>query len=373
MKIGYDIMRWFAGGVTLVAALSAAAVSPYISKVFDFCPAPGQFVNTLPEYEAGDSYSDMVLKAEEQLAGEARPGMVCLGAFGGYVVFGFDHPVANVEGEYDFQVYSNAMISSQHPRGGSCEPGTVWVSADANGNGLPDDPWYQLRGSEDDNPATIHSFRIVYHRPSSDHVAVADPANRAVTDMEYIRWTSDNATRSEGYICRNMFHGQNYWPEWIASDEFGFEGTLLPDNAVDLSGTGANWLLQAYGEGYVDNLPDAENPGFDIGRAVDVEGRPVKLAAIDFVKVQTAMLQNCGWLGETSTEVCGAEDLHPEAQPESGLTAVETDSFDGPCMIYTTDGVCVYSGAPPASYRDIGLRSGIYIIYGGERRKLITR
>ena len=28
--------------------LKAGAVSPYISKVYDFCPAPGQFVNVLP-------------------------------------------------------------------------------------------------------------------------------------------------------------------------------------------------------------------------------------------------------------------------------------------------------------------------------------
>ncbi|CUQ14422.1 Uncharacterised protein [Segatella copri] len=31
---------------------------------------------------------------------------------------------------------------------------------------------------------------------------------------------------------------------------------------------------------------------------------------IDFVRVYSAQNQMCGWLGETSTEVSGAEDLH---------------------------------------------------------------
>ena len=34
------------------------------------------------------------------------------------------------------------------------------------------------------------------------------------------------------------------------------------------------------------------------------------------MKVYNAVLQQCGWLGETSTEVCGAFDLHPDAEPE---------------------------------------------------------
>jgi hypothetical protein len=40
------------------------------------------------------------------------------------------------------------------------------------------------------------------------------------------------------------------------------------------------------------------------------------LKKIDFVKVYSAMLEDCGWLGEASTEVAGAIDLHPDAVPE---------------------------------------------------------
>jgi hypothetical protein len=36
----------------------------------------------------------------------------------------------------------------------------------------------------------------------------------------------------------------------------------------------------------------------------------VELAGIHFVKVYTGVNQYCGWLGETSTEIMGAEDFH---------------------------------------------------------------
>ena len=43
--------------------------SPYITRVYDYCPAPGQFVNEMPRYEEGDSYADMLQKAEECISG----------------------------------------------------------------------------------------------------------------------------------------------------------------------------------------------------------------------------------------------------------------------------------------------------------------
>ena len=86
---------------TGVLPLLSGAVSPFISKVYDYKPAPGQFINTMPAWSDGQSSQDVLDAAQEQLAGSATPGMICLGAFGGYVVFGFDHPLVNVRGEYE--------------------------------------------------------------------------------------------------------------------------------------------------------------------------------------------------------------------------------------------------------------------------------
>jgi hypothetical protein len=64
--------------------------------------------------------------------------------------------------------------------------------------------------------------------------------------------------------------------------------------------------------GYVDNLPNTDRNGcsFDIGWAVDSQRQPVNLSHVDFIRVYSGQLQQCGWIGETSTEITGAEDLH---------------------------------------------------------------
>lgn len=55
---------------TVVVTHEEVEYSPWISKVYDYCPAPGQFVNTMPEYEDGDTYADMVRKAGECISGK---------------------------------------------------------------------------------------------------------------------------------------------------------------------------------------------------------------------------------------------------------------------------------------------------------------
>jgi hypothetical protein len=48
---------------------------------------------------------------------------------------------------------------------------------------------------------------------------------------------------------------------------------------------------------------------FDISNAVDSLGNAVTLKSIRFIKIQTAVFQQAGWLNEVSTEVRGARDL----------------------------------------------------------------
>lgn len=287
--------------------LLSSALSPYISTVYEYAPAPGQFVNVSPEYEEGDTYSDILAKASEELCGDRAPGMVSLGSFGGYVIFGFDHPVVNVEDMDDFKIYGNALISSS-------EPGVVSVSVDTNGNGVPDDEWYDLQGSEHSSPATVRGLGITYRRPVPGHEPVLDPAHSFVTDAQYSAWSASDGTT--GFVVANNRHTQPYWPLWLDDDveTLSFTGTLLPPNGVDRNGKGTLYDFTVYDYGYADNKPNTDPEGFDIGNAVDLEGNPVRLTHADFIRVHTGTNQTCGWLGESSTEVCGAEDLHPEAQ-----------------------------------------------------------
>ena len=294
--------------------LVVSAQSPYISKVYEYMPAPGQFINELPEYEDGDTANELRLKAEECLANDERI-LVSLGGYGGYIVFGFDHMVPNVAGAYDFKILGNAFYANANPNpdapreGGSCEPGIVMVSYDTNGNGLPDDEWYELAGSEYNKRETIHNYSITYYRPDENKVPTPDMTYPYLNDTTYIRWDSNQGEK--GYMARNVYHSQPYYPQWISEDAITFNGTKLADNYIDESGTGTYYVQYAYGWGYVDNHPNNDaRSNFKIEWAVDNEGKSVSLPGVHFIKVYTGVNQYCGWLGETSTEVMGAQDLH---------------------------------------------------------------
>ena len=286
--------------------------SPYISKVYEYCPAPGQFVNEMPRYEDGDTYADILQKTEESISG-TNDIMITLGGYGGYVTFGFDHTVINVPGEYDFRIWGNCFYELLQPekKGGSAEPGIVMVSYDRNCNGIPDDEWYELAGSEYHSAATRHGYSITYRRPDPNRQITADEDN-SLDDIYYIPW-SDNIGNS-GFLAKNIFHNQEYYPKWVKSDSMSFNGSLLAPNAEDISGYGSYYVLYSYPWGYVDNHPNeyADLNSFDISRAVDSDGNPVSLPGVDFIRVYTGVNQYCGWLGETSTELSRAQDLHIE-------------------------------------------------------------
>lgn len=284
----------------------------YISKVFEFSPSVGQFTNVLPKYEVGDTQETMRQKAEDAIKGKNPMGMVSLGGFGGYIVFGFNHTIENKKGLRDFRVVGNAFWaagnpnSEASPRGGSSEPGIIMVSVDENKNGLPDDRWYEIAGSAHNE--ALKNYEITFYRPSPNKTPIKDENISYTSDIEYIRWT-DNQGNS-GYKKKNIYHSQNYFPEWLG-DKITFRGTLLPNNGVDESGTGSYWVLYSFGYGYVDNAPNNDDASaIDIDWAVDDAGNKVNLPEIDFVKVYNGMNQECGWLGETSTEIAGAYDLH---------------------------------------------------------------
>ncbi len=282
--------------------------SPYLTEVYEYHPAPGQFVNKMPRWRSGDTAADMASKVADAICGQTEE-LISLGAYGGYVVMGFDHTVVNAAGN-DFMIKGNSFYDDPESgvEAGSAEPGIVMVSIDANGNGLPDDPWYELAGSEYTSAATVHHYAIAYSRPDEGKTPVPD--GQYITDSQYIGW-SDSQGRS-GYVMKNTEHTQSYWPEWIDEPVLSFRGTLLAPNAADLSGTGLYFRLFAYAWGYADNHPNsrADLCSFDIDWAVDAYGMPVYLPGIDFIKVYTAVNQYCNWIGETSTEICGATDLN---------------------------------------------------------------
>ncbi|MDW8848532.1 cell surface protein [Flavobacterium sp. MMLR14_040] len=283
--------------------------SKYISNVFDFRPAIGQFTNEIPEYVSGNTETNLISTAKKSLVG-SNSTMVSLGGFGGYVVFGFDHTIPNRNGR-DFKILGNAFWGNEasEARSGSCEPGIILVAYDKNKNGKPDeDEWYEIAGSEYFKNTTIKNYSITYFKPEVNKAPVAgDEFWQA--DVEYIKW-QDNLGNS-GHKTQNSFHNQSYYPLWISDASYSLKGTKIENNFYNQSGAENEWLGKSLDFGYADNAPNNdEASNIDISWAVDKNGNYVKLPGIDFIKVYTAVNQEAGWLGEVSTEVAGAYDLY---------------------------------------------------------------
>lgn len=260
-----------------------------VTKVFEYLPSPGQFVNIMPAATTSETSESMRKNAEDALM---EGNMISLGGFGGYVVMGFDHTIINKEGN-DFVVLGNAYENN-------AEPGIIMVSYDGNNDGLPNDEWYEIQGSQHLKESTIKNYEITYYKPAKEPTNPNEP--------NYIRWT-DNKEKS-GYIAKNNFHTQTYFPLW-KSESLTFKGTLLAANIRDTSGDGSYWVSPAYEFGYADNWGNNdEKAQIDLDWAVDKDGKKVKLKGIDFVKVYTANNAQGGDIGEVSTEVSGFNDLN---------------------------------------------------------------
>lgn len=263
------------------------------NKVFEYTPAPGQFINELKTGGFDGSQTTpqaAVIYAENRLS---AGNWVSLGGFGGYIVVGFDHSIDNTD-NYDFAVVGNSFS-------GSSEPGIVWVMQDENGDGLPNDNWYELLGSDTESASTIKNYAVTYYRPSGEQMSV--------------QWT-DNQGNLGKIDYLKTFHNQDfYYPNWINENSYTLRGTRLAARNYDKSGNGSNWILPEYNWGYVDNFSSTDRTStnskanrFDISNAIDANGNLVELDFIDFVKVQTAVNSKSDWLGEMSTEVVGFFD-----------------------------------------------------------------
>jgi len=257
--------------------------SAFITTVFDYNYAPGQHALLAKPsdktYFTGDPAN--------------KDGWLYLGGFGGYVVAGFDHDVVNGD-SFDFEVYGL--------QGASPEPGVVYVMQDKNGDGLPNDTWYELIGNQFSN--SKRNYWVRYYK------AVKDSAN--------ITWKDSEGTHGELISGYGSNYSSKWWWPSTTDDSITFHGTRLPDSYDNNSSGGTQYWVVPHDRftwGYAKNLFGTDYDAtvgankFDITNAVDSVGKAVSLPNIRFIKIQTAVLQQAGWLNEVSTEVRGAKDL----------------------------------------------------------------
>jgi hypothetical protein len=263
--------------------------------VFGFMPGPGQFVDNADPYSRGIPASgygsglslgrgvvfnaaateSSVLNVVQQVVDAAGSEYIAsLGTFGGYLITGFDHSVARrQDGKAEISIRGNAFGAWE-------EPGVVWVSRDDNGNGQPDDTWYEIKGSAYGHPSTLQQYAVTYYRPTNMEIMAGIAKNNAGTTGGYGR----------------------FFPLMYNLEYYTLTGTLIKEGV---------------GTGGVDGYVDCVGPGrFKISDAIQLDGSPANLDYIDFVKVQNASYGQTENLGEWSCETGVAFDL---SLPDPGL------------------------------------------------------
>lgn len=279
----------------------------YVSTLFDYSPAPGQYINS----KAGS-----IIGANSILKGI---GAVNLGTWGGSIILGFDHTVLNHPNKKDIVVHEKSGLFEH--------PGIIWVMKDENGNGQPDDTWYEIPRSQFEKEDYVPEYSVTYTR--SDSLLAPGPWKRGEGDLVVIGRRRRTIYGIDSIPISNKRH---YFPEWIEADSYTLTGSLYHthnsrnseriedsndrdetfyypnpfDYSRNLRGTYIYYHLYEW-----DYSGDSENSRteFDISDAVDKNGNPVNLTGINFVKIQTGIFN--GWSGPLhfSTTVMGVADL----------------------------------------------------------------
>ena len=212
----------------------------------------------------------------------------------------------------DFTIYGNAFK-------GSAEPGIVSVMKDENGNGLPDDTWYELAGSQHYTGNYFACYKLTYFNTS------------ALYNGD-ILWAG--SAGDSGFVRHNEFHTQPYYPSFEYFPEINLDSMSFSGSRLYMPVSSESGVLKTpdilFGYADVHNInnppsgPGPDNPytpdcvegtggdAFDISWARDSTGRFMNHDGIDFIRIQTSVNAGAGPLGELSTDVAGVTDVSPD-------------------------------------------------------------
>jgi hypothetical protein len=289
-------------GLSFFLLLNLTVKAQYISEILEYQPAPGQLINTTAFGSP---------QAAESIIGNIN-GLVSLGACGGYIVVKMEEAVENDPQNpfgIDFTIFGNSMPNWS-------EAGAVEVMKDENNNGLADDQWYALAGSDYYFNSTQTDYQIQYFKPDEE--------------LSDILWVDEH--QDSGFVFVNSIHQHSYYPNQeyfpdINQSNQSYAGMKIKGQ-LDFSNPGYIRSFER-GFGFADNQPrgsapynipdnpyteDLENSGgdaFDISWAKNENGEAVYLDQIDFIRISTAMNNHGGSLGEISTEIAGIIDVIP--------------------------------------------------------------
>jgi len=313
------------GGLAALSVLAAQAWStPFATTILDYTPAPGQFINH-------PAFSDPMHALGAPIGGgTSAPNnieVVSLGGFGGSITLGFAQTIyddpRNPYG-LDAIVFGNAFWVGGDPTRRFAEGGIIEISRDVNGNGIPDDPWYVIRGPSLPTPPAAAAF--TQHWDNDPNTPIP-PANLAWYPDPIAYPHIPDGYSTSGYLLPAAFQSiPLVHPDGVTAlveVHYGYAdlspvlvlGDLTGNNIVDDPSMTPEQFYTRPDNPFLVGVDPGSGGGdaFDIAWAVNpVTGEPANLDGFDFIRISTGANSIFGIFGEISTEISGVAAVSPD-------------------------------------------------------------
>jgi hypothetical protein len=315
----------------LACALGAPALADFASTVIDYAPAPGQFINgqlTGEGLALNDPAAALGPPTGGSLASADNTGVVTLGGFGGSITLGFaqtvlDDPL-NPMG-LDAIVFGNAFYVAGNPARRWAEAGVIEIALDANNNGLADDPWYVLPGSDLPGPPPLARTTQTWDADPATPLPPAEPSWYPDPALyPGVGFTIDTAAYALPAPFTNLVLET---PPGTPAGAERYHGYADLSPTLPLGDTNADGIVEdpAADPSVFFTRPDspltlgidagsAGGDAFDIAWAIDPHtGLPARLPGFDFIRISTAVNAVNPLFGERSVEIDATADVRPDA------------------------------------------------------------
>jgi hypothetical protein len=214
-----------------------------------------------------------------------------LGAIGGYFV----------QSLTDKEAASGVVDGGGNAFGTWFEPGVGWLQEDNNGNGVPDEMWYEVKGASDMDEVSrsliTRRYAITWAFMEMDAGPVVNEYGQTIYPVCWVDCKGRSGRMGAG------------WPkDWgVEGDWVTYTCTIIGDDGDIANGHYSGKALHQrmvfdQAAGHYWGYADTHYTYFHVDTAMDAAGNPVTLNNVRFLKVQTAEFRYGGVFGELSTE-----------------------------------------------------------------------